>query len=720
MSIGDLLRADASIRETPGLDEAGLAGLDLTMSRLIEHTDEVVEQFNLPVASNQAQPVSENTVGESEANSPSHNPPSTPSGTELLPDYWFHSGRAGRETLATQFDHMRLRHLGLSVRTLNALLRSGQVRSVGDLVRADISIMHVRNLGPRGLDELDQKVKWLIGQSSSPEPSNSSTSDQTLQSNLLSHAVISLDHISLDVRAIPIARLHLKNLTYQTLLGAGITTLGSLLDATRSSSRQLLNLGRNIATDVDTHLDAVASSLRQEGELDWSMYLRLVGIQIIPNGLPYSATVPEAVAKLPAALRDLVVLKYDDRCWLIVQRRFGLDGVRKLTFEDIGQGLGGVSRERVRQLESKTLRHLSDTLFGGNYTGHAFHLHPAIESFVATLDTIWEKRGFIREDEVLRTLSGMLNADLELSKPYLTLLLELSEACPLDLEDEEFVPIWTRIEGSKRKAFTQHYRRLHALLTREHALDLPEFEVLVALNSDVQRGDKLTLEDLRKLAAAANTIEYTGERHLRGRFEYLEGRAHQAERILRESGEPLTAAHISQEINHRLAPHGKRLLRTENLSNQLANDDRFVPIGRSGSWGLKAWNLETRSILDLMEKCLTIHNRPMSANEIFTYVQESRPVNPNSIAMYLTTNQRFRKVGHTHWGLASWPRSNEQPVWDREGVAKFIETFFKQARVAEVEYGLLTGALMEVAGISARQARGLLISHPAIKTRKAK
>jgi DNA-directed RNA polymerase delta subunit len=97
---------------------------------------------------------------------------------------------------------------------------------------------------------------------------------------------------------------------------------------------------------------------------------------------------------------------------------------------------------------------------------------------------------------------------------------------------------------------------------------------------------------------------------------------------------PLSVAEITREINYRLVSLGQRQLTDANLTNQIINDERFMPIGRSGQWGLKSWtHIDTNSILKLMEQCSIIQNKPATVDDIYLYVSERRPVRKNSIQL---------------------------------------------------------------------------------------
>jgi len=74
------------------------------------------------------------------------------------------------------------------------------------------------------------------------------------------------------------------------------------------------------------------------------------------------APLPDAVSADAARARELgeALKSLDPRMRQVVERRFGLDGRPPQTLEELGSDLG-ITRERVRQLETKALRELRKT-----------------------------------------------------------------------------------------------------------------------------------------------------------------------------------------------------------------------------------------------------------------------------------------------------------------------------------------------------------------------
>lgn len=101
----------------------------------------------------------------------------------------------------------------------------------------------------------------------------------------------------------------------------------------------------------------VREPLSLENELPGTDSKKLMDVLDDPN--PTSAMAGMDHSRLQRATRDsLGTLAPRERA--ILRWRFGLDGEREHTLEQIGEKLG-LSRERVRQLEVRALRQLRST-----------------------------------------------------------------------------------------------------------------------------------------------------------------------------------------------------------------------------------------------------------------------------------------------------------------------------------------------------------------------
>jgi RNA polymerase primary sigma factor len=72
-----------------------------------------------------------------------------------------------------------------------------------------------------------------------------------------------------------------------------------------------------------------------------------------------NAELPDETTALSMRSSELLnaLARLDPRPRFVIDRRFGLDGQPPQTLEQVGKELG-ISRERVRQLETRALRHL--------------------------------------------------------------------------------------------------------------------------------------------------------------------------------------------------------------------------------------------------------------------------------------------------------------------------------------------------------------------------
>jgi DNA-directed RNA polymerase delta subunit len=634
-----------------------------------------------------------------------------------LASLWFGMNVASRYKIACEFDRMSIQNWGVSNHTLNALLSYDFKMTVGDVIRAGEGLT-ITGLSKTGIEELNRKVSQLLAE----------THDLNIQLSLDQPTIATISDAPGDLpikalpqslQSVPLDQLHLDEKTHAALVKAGIVTIGELYNCSNIRLCEIQGFHLDSLGIVNSSLISLLNSINHAGDFDWFQYWKGQEIQILPPASTSITSQEQIIRELPKIVEEILRREKDERSWSIIQRRFGLGKTEELTLEDLGNAYN-LSRERIRQLEEKALRILGNVLIEQHYAGKNYHVHPLVPQMAETIrDIIFkEPSRLLLEIKLIDRLHQRLHIDAERAKSSLLLLLSLIGGERTFLYPNA-MPIWGYIERGQRKVFESGIKRLDDFLTRETILPLSKIDILAQLNKRVKKPEGVTPAQLMWLIDLCSTIEGREDGSVWGKFECLKGRGNQVERILVESGSPMRIADIVRTINHRLVSSEQRRITARNLVNQIASDDRFVSIGKSGQWGLKSWpNLDTKSILALMEDCLIARNKPASIDEIFTYVGERRLVKKHSITRYLNEKETFVKIGRTTWGLANWSDVAETDTWNRQQVAEFVASIFKNNKVKELSYKMLKEALMQEAGITAKQAQGLLNTNPVIKTRR--
>jgi len=476
-------------------------------------------------------------------------------------------------------------------------------------------------------------------------------------------------------RELPLDHLHLSAKAQRALIDAGITTLGEFFELGESGIQAILGFNHKYFKAAKTSFSMLLDFWSDGSEKDWLRYWNAQGITVIPENYESGESPEEIIKRLPSIVKEIInhgsniprrtanrkAEPGDERSWTILQRRLGLEGTKELTLEDLGQAFGGLTRERIRQIEKVALSELRGALIECHYAGKNYRVHSEILEVIRAVYGVVAaapKRGIL-ETDLLDRVRHVLNIDVDAVKPSLSLLFLICGIDRVAFQNSSLLPVWGSISPSERIVLEGVLKRLDDLLTRATVLPMSDIDVLVQMNNKMNKRQKLDLSQLNWLIGLCSSIERRTDGNVWGRFEFLKGRGNQIARVLFESGQPMSFRAIAREINHRLVTSGQRQagkLRT--LSNQISADGRFAPIGKSGHWGLKSWqHLETGSIVNLMEEYLMTYNRPATVDEIYAYVRERRPVSKKSIIIYVQDKSIFVKADRTRWGLAEWPRS---------------------------------------------------------------
>lgn len=383
------------------------------------------------------------------------------------------------------------------------------------------------------------------------------------------------------------------------------------------------------------------------------------------------------------------------------------------TLEELGKEME-ITRERTRQIEIKANRNLQ------NEFARVTSFHPlsrvspnhiaAIEGFCGVVKGL--KQDAILASDLHSKICRELDDSVDMENRSTMIFLELLGFEMIRFEQAGLEDIWIHQDAFAANNIKGLIINLHILLTGKNPSPMSE----LALQNELRlKPTDDSTDDLRMLIDLCPTIEECGVGIYRGKFEYLSRWVDQAERLLRERNEPLHFRQIAAEINRRIRPVREKRVYFRTLANALAADDRFEPIGRSGTWSLKEWGLESGTILDLMRECLQKERRPLTSDEIYRYVDDRRSVEKASVEMYLQFQETFVRVGVDRWALAEWPETQEMKTWDRLGVAEFLEELFTEAGSKSLEFSFLRQRLAEAASLRKKQAQGMLNHCPAIR-----
>ncbi|WP_119071633.1 TIR domain-containing protein [Aggregatilinea lenta] len=468
-----------------------------------------------------------------------------------------------------------------------------------------------------------------------------------------------------------------------------------------------LLVAKGYATVGDVYdLQAEGISLITNVEFDRADTLWKLVLNVVSNPTdsePRTAEAPstaadESIFQLPQNLRPTIEMFFSEtsksRIFTVLVRRFGLNGSKWYTLDEIGRFLD-ISRERIRQLQNDGIRMLrkamlledvnqlnledSFTPFSNEFSSEAQFLKRQLE----------EENTVHTEERIFEDISQRYGMQLTTEhRKYCQLLffvfgwerVENSLVAGFDID-----PFWITKPGQfdikELKAVTQ---KLVNYLMNE-CIKVSYFDLKISVNKRARHSDFM----LRTAIKVCSDIELLDNDTFQIAFHRLRGSQDQAYRVLVEHGEPLSHHDIHREIARRLATMGENIPTRRTVSNAMAHDPRFIPIGKR-AWALAEWDdVVQDTVINVMRDFFHRHNRPAREKEIFEYVQQKRPVKRSSITAYLCT-EHFTRVDRGLYQPADWqvtskiPVGSDTTVWTKERFAKLVVSAFEQCQVDQM------------------------------------
>lgn len=335
----------------------------------------------------------------------------------------------------------------------------------------------------------------------------------------------------------------------------------------------------------------------------------------------------------------LVLRSLAPRAREVIERRFGLVNGKKETLESIGRDFG-VTRERVRQIESEALRRLREQIKRENLSFIQKYYHDWLRSL--------RIHGNIqREDIFLEDIGGR-------QMPYVLFLLHLNDSFTYFPETEDFYGAWS----CNTESMSGVVEVVNILIQRLEALgkSLGDRELVDVYRQKAPQKGLYALHP-RVIFSYASLSKRIG-RGLHGLWGLREwpeisprGLRDRAYLVYKRERKPLHFVDVARLIEHYgFNPKGRKVL-VQSVHNDLIRDPRFVLIGR-GIYALKEWGYTSGVVRDVIAHILEQADTPLSAEEIVTLVLKQRRVKTTTILLNLQNKKYFARTPEGKYMLA--------------------------------------------------------------------
>jgi hypothetical protein len=458
----------------------------------------------------------------------------------------------------------------------------------------------------------------------------------------------SLGRVSPAIKRAPLTGLHLSIRAINALRHRGIQTVGDLIDRARCGIARPADCGALTSTEIIDALNGFSKSTQRDGSVDWIGYAKRRGFSILPERKRSSWSAKDFVQRLPDIAKKAVQIRYGANDVVVLKARLLRPLSQKLSLARVGASLSRTG-ERARLVEEEIVRMLRGIVLEDDYHGCRFRIRseflgpirtlarefPTVCSRVFTLSQ-WEQR--------LTDLWGMRPNELGGAE---RLVLEILGYRKLTLRNS---PIASLVlpRTKKTKVLRAAIKQTEHLLTWNYPKGLTLLDLATALDRSVGLQTDKEAELLAVIKSVPGLEKVNGR--YRAKISRLIRTSDKCERVLYEKGKAMRFRDIAAQVNKDRARSDARYAR--DVSQLLAYDDRFIPIGKTGLWSLAEWDhIETRTIVNIAAEFLGRSNMPLHEDELFRLISARRPLKKDSVCSLLSEDHRFRRTAPRTWEL---------------------------------------------------------------------
>ncbi len=310
-------------------------------------------------------------------------------------------------------------------------------------------------------------------------------------------------------------------------------------------------------------------------------------------------------------------VSFNKRAVGVISKRYGLNAkAETFSLEEIGKQYGGLTRERIRQIEATSIGKIK-----------SFFRNKAHIKVINDLKSFFEKRNFLLSEPVL--FDELCTKKIE--RNYLIFILDMHDEFTFIEGNSVHKDCWTT-DVSKAEKVLAALGKISLLLDDEDVIPqeklLQLFYSLLRLPMFLGENIKLTNTTLLEWLVLSNVI---GKNHVNewGKITspYItqKGLSDWAVYVMKKAKIPMHFNDIAKEIEL------ERKTRVNNASchNALIIDDRIALVGR-GMYALKEWGYQEGFIVDAIKEVLS-ESGPLQKKDLIKAVLEKKKVKENSV-----------------------------------------------------------------------------------------
>jgi len=336
----------------------------------------------------------------------------------------------------------------------------------------------------------------------------------------------------------------------------------------------------------------------------------------------------------------LALLKtVDSRGADIIRQRYSLDGRPARTLEEIGNNYG-VTRERIRQVQSATLKELRDkqshlepvskvVTYVLNATGRVMEEGHLVDTLLEARESNDSDRAAVLFVLELHNDFRRFDENSDLNRAWGTKDADLSVA-------KEIISAFQEVLSKKGQPVANES-------IPEHISDHPVYQ---------KHTDKLDENSLFAYLAISKNVQ----RNPFGEWGLAEwsqisprGVKDKAYVVLSKKGEPLHFVDIAKEID--ASGFDNKKAHPQTVHNELIKDSRFVLVGR-GIYALQEWGYEPGTVAEVLERIMRKKKEPVAKEDLIKEVMKQRLVKKNTVLLGLQNKDKFIRLADGRYRLA--------------------------------------------------------------------